>query len=317
MQAATFSIIINSFNRLTLLQDAIGSLNDLFFDERIAPFIVVVDAGSDDGSIDFLESYFTLYPSRGCVVQKLGISFSGGCNLGASIAITKRPEVSYLLFFETDNLLLGTEPIISAIKLLSARSEIAAAGFVAHDRIGKRLVYGNEYPTVLGFVLGQVLSTKLGIEQYYRPVWIKDDGFEYAYIPVTFTSPLLIKSAVWQQIRGMDEETFPFGDSDVDMCYRIGKLGYQIALIMTEAVIHDNLNHVSSWSSKRVLDYHRARFSFFLKHNSNVVFLIRMLLPIRHMIEIILGVFLKDKLYRELRIKLLRMSMNGYKMNLK
>ena len=106
--------VINSYNRKALLERAITSLMEAL---RKAPFesaVVVFEAGSNDGSKEFLEEWRRRYPGDPLVVvtpQDERASFSDGVNSGCAAAIARFPSCRWLLLYETDNSLEQAEPL--------------------------------------------------------------------------------------------------------------------------------------------------------------------------------------------------------------
>src|ERR1041384_764605 len=98
--------VINSFNRRPLLEKALASLTSAL---RNAPFgsaIVVFDAGSKDGSVEFLRSWQDLNAADNLIVVDPAsgdASFSEGVNRGGAVALERFPECRWLFLFETDN----------------------------------------------------------------------------------------------------------------------------------------------------------------------------------------------------------------------
>src|SRR5882757_11571668 len=127
-----FVAVINSFNRRPLLEKALGSLTQAL---RTAPFgsaIVVFEAGSSDGSVEFLRSWNGLNPGANLVVVESAAadsSFSDGVNRGSAMALERFPGCRWLFLFETDNWLQTAEPLNHAVRLLEEEPELAAVGF--------------------------------------------------------------------------------------------------------------------------------------------------------------------------------------------
>src|ERR1043165_6952839 len=91
--------VINSFNRRPLLEKALVSLTSAL---RNAPFgsaIVVFDAGSKDGSVEFLRSWQDLNPGDNLILVEPASgdsSFSEGVNRGGAVALEQFPDCRWL-----------------------------------------------------------------------------------------------------------------------------------------------------------------------------------------------------------------------------
>src|ERR1051326_2295015 len=87
--------VINSFNWRALLEKALASLSDSFRRASFGSAIVVFEAGSKDGSLEFLRSWASLHPGDNLVLIESASdsSFSEGVNRGtaASAHCAHRP----------------------------------------------------------------------------------------------------------------------------------------------------------------------------------------------------------------------------------
>ena len=100
--------VINSFNRRELLQQAVTSLALALRNISFGSAIVVFDAGSTDGSIEFVEEWRAQNTADNLVLVLAGddrTSFSEGVNIGCATALERFPDSRWLLLYETDNCL--------------------------------------------------------------------------------------------------------------------------------------------------------------------------------------------------------------------
>jgi len=118
--------------------------------------------------------------------------------------------------------------------------------------------------------------------------WQLDNGIRWRTCGVVFTSPLVIRRKAWEQSGGFDATAFPFSDSDLDWAWRCAKLGWRMAVIASEDVVHDNLEQLSAWSANRALDFHRNRFRLLKRHRGKHIALLKPFLFLRHWLETIL-----------------------------
>jgi GT2 family glycosyltransferase len=283
-----FVAVMNSFNRRNLLVQALESLVQAVDAVQIQFAIVVFDAGSTDGSREWLASFAERHPEvRLEIIEPSGqgdTSFSAGVNLGCRFALQAFPDAEFLFLYETDNWISRAEPLISAIRLLRKEPQLAAAGFTVRLHSGRFCGWGQAFPTVLSFVLGPHLSMYLGLP-HASVINRETDGIEWFTADAVFTSPLLVKSSFWRSCGGFDPRQFPFSDSDLDWAWRVAREGYLLGVIRTDAVVHDNLALQSSWSNLRVLQFHRSRFRLLRKYRGRGVSLAIPFLFLRHVME--------------------------------
>ncbi|MEJ0004932.1 MAG: glycosyltransferase [Steroidobacteraceae bacterium] len=289
MNRITF--IVSSFNRLDLLWDALNSLAALMLAQEsgLTFSIVFFDAGSTDGSIGAIEAFCGRFsPSSTSLIiaaESEDSSFAAGLNRACAYADTYTSP-DYYLFFETDNLIEGPGPIVRAVALLRSEPSIAATGFTLRRRDGRRIGFGLRTPGILGFVLGERLRTKLGVDEL-RVRWqdTNPEAGRYGHCDIVYTSPMLIRADAWRAVSGMDAASFPFADCDLDLCLRLRAAGWSCAVLEVNSVIHDNLGIASQWSATRALRFHHARFRLLRRYRGSMVQLAIPLLFLRHIAE--------------------------------
>lgn len=311
---ATF--LINSFNRLTLLEKSIESVIP-FCESNDAIFhIHIIDAGSTDGSLEFIELMAIRYTFITYEIFQ-GASFSQGCNQGIRTIQHLLPEVDALILFETDNFLTSVAPVLTALQLIRSDKSIGSIGFSVKTFSGHPVLPGSTFLKPIATVLGLKLSHYLKIEKIKENYNINFYNYFFQKFQVIYTSPLVISLDVWNNIGGMDEELFPFCECDSDLAFRMYKKGYKSYVMKCNGVIHDNLNTQSTWSEKRVFDLSRARLAYMKKHNGLILsYILRPLLCLRHFVESIYFLFWRRNTKAFLmRIQLCFNSLNGYANN--
>jgi GT2 family glycosyltransferase len=283
--------VVNSFNRKSLLEASLPSLTLALRQLPFSTAIVVFEAGSTDGSLEWLRAYrsscasleiFVLTPDPG-----EDSSFAAGVNAGCRQAILSYPELQWLLLFETDNSIAGGEPIALAARLLSSYAEVGAAGFTVTRRSGEPTGFGCSFPTVPQFLMGQQLAAMLHLDQPHMSLEPLFDGYRWGTCDVVFTSPLLIKRKAWEESGGLDAAMFPFADCDLDWCWRVQQNGWKMAVLELKDVIHDNEDQFSAWSARRVLSFHRARLCLLQRHRHARASLLKPVLLARHVFEFV------------------------------
>ncbi|OUL19790.1 hypothetical protein BV378_31730 [Nostoc sp. RF31YmG] len=285
-------VIINSFNRLALLRDALPSLIQALKHTSLKSAVVVFDAGSTDGSVEFIEK-FTHFNQEIeiiclCPSEDIERSFSAGCNFAVQYAAQKFPHLQWCFFFETDNFIKNELALSLAIKLIEQKPELAAVGFTVERHDSKKAGFGSRFPTLLSFVLGQQLSQKFGLERMDIKEWYPFAEVRWGISDIVFTSPLLVRYSAWNSTKGMDTSRFPYSDCDNDWCWMVYKKGWRVAILDIPGVIHDNKMQFSGWSANRVINFHQARFRLLLKHKGNLILWLKPVLFIRHLLELLL-----------------------------
>ncbi len=307
------SFIINSYNRIELLEKCLDTIIPYCIENSLGFYIHIIDAGSNDGSVERIHQLSERHNFLTYEVL-VGSSFSKGCNAAVEYVQRYRQDVRYILLFETDNFLTSISPILTAIKFLTENSKAGSVGFSVTNFNGKYLIPGSTFLKPIATVFGLKASHYLKLERIPFKFVQKFHGFYFQEYQVIYTSPLLLSIDVWNKVGGMDEKLFPFCESDSDLAYRIFKSGFKNYLLHTDAIIHDNMENVSSWSDRRVFDLSRARLAYMRKHNGILLsYIIRPLLFVRHIIEALYFLYRKKSFTPFFnRIRLAFISLKGY-----
>jgi GT2 family glycosyltransferase len=286
-----FVAIINSFNRRELLVRAIDSLLPALNSTGLEFAVVVFEAGSTDGSREWLSEFVADHRDLRIEVvfasETETPSFADGVNRGCQHALETFPEVEFLFLYETDNWLSSAEPVMRAIQLLREQPHLAAAGFTVRLHSGKPCGWGEPFPTVPSFVLGQQLSHRLKVPRSQVRI-LKSGDLQWFPADVVYTSPLVIRASTWRELGGMDAELFPFSDSDLDWAWKVSQAGYRCGVLLSDGVVHDNGGSSSSWSNMRVLKFHQSRFRLLRKYRGEAVVFAIPALFLRHVAEFLL-----------------------------
>lgn len=283
--------VINSFNRSELLRFALPSLASALKGSRLPGAIVVFDAGSTDGSREFISEFSKAsaeVPIRS-VFCRLGEpnSFSDGINRATAAAISEFPSLRWFLLFETDNLMEDHRPLDDAISFAEAHPDVGAVGFTTRLLSGKPAGCGCRFPTAFEFLIGLRLATLFHLDRSEGAVIEASEGRRAFECDAVYTSPLVIRREAWAKNGGLDAGRFPFSDCDVDWAWRLRKLGWRQLVLRTEKVVHDNRDIVSVWSKNRAIHFHRGRLRLLRLHRGTPALPLKLGLAMRHLGELL------------------------------
>ncbi|MBC8121700.1 MAG: hypothetical protein H7Y22_07690 [Gemmatimonadaceae bacterium] len=282
--------IVNSFNRISLLQQGLPSLVNAL---RGCPFqtaIVVFEAGSTDGSREWIEQFRASTQVAIDIISPApgeDSSFGAGVNAACAYAACKYPQLEWYFLFETDNWIASPEPLQLATALLESQSRLAAVGFTVCKHSGEAAGIGCPFPTAWQFVLGQQLTLHLGLDRQ-AGTWKSFANSRWCLYDVVYTSPIVICRRAWEDSTGLDSQSFPFSDCDIDWSWRQHKRGWRTAVLDVQGVVHDNQQTLSNWSVTRVVGFHQARLQLLRRHLGGWVNLLKPLLFLRHCLELVL-----------------------------
>lgn len=284
------AVIVNSYNRLSLLKTAMETLMAALPSVPIKSAIVILDAGSTDGSQDYIQELISENRDFSIHLIKASpaTSFSQGCNMAVNEAIALYTNLDYCFFYETDNRIYNAQALTDAISLLENKKDLGAVGFTVENHRGEKVGFGERFPTFFSFLAGSVLYAKIAPQVNKIKHWMTYEGLSWAPFDIVYTSPLVVRVKAWMTVGGMDSASFPFSDSDLDLGWQMYKNGYTSAVLKATGVWHDNMSNASAWSGKRTIDLHRARYNLLLKHRGKIVVLLKPLLFLRHLAEFIM-----------------------------
>lgn len=208
--------------------------NGKFFLEKFLPSVynstypniefVVGDNASTDDSVSFVETY---YPQINIISNDKNYGFAGGYNkilehveadyyvlLNSDVEVTANWIEPVIHMMEKEHYVAAQPKILSYHQKESFEHAGAAGGFI--DWLG--------YP----FCRGRVMqNTEVDKGQY-------NDSVEIFWAT---GAALFIKASVWKEAQGFDADFFAHME-EIDLCWRLKKMGYKIGYCPTSTVYH-------------------------------------------------------------------------------
>lgn len=204
-------------------------------------FVVVVDNGSEDGSVEWMR---TEHPEIELVALATNRRFAAGNNAGADRAIELGAELLLVLNNDTE-----VEP--------DALRELAA---VFHDPqvglAGPRIVYATDRPTIwYGGGRYDRWSGRASHRALRRPVHAGEDPAG----PTDWVTgcALAVRAKTWLQLGGLDESFYIYAE-DVDFCLRARAAGWRAHYVPRACIAHAVSASVGGHFSP-FKAYHRTR----------------------------------------------------------
>ena len=203
------SIIIPSKDHPDVLKRCVDSIKKLSSYNNYE--IILIDNGSNINNRTIYES-LAMHYGFDYIYEEMDFNFSKMCNIGASKA-----KGSYLLFLNDDMEVISSDWLE---RMLSAAS-LPRAG-----AIGAKLLYPNstliQHAGITNMYEGP--AHKLLREDDTLVYYAGHNRFDYDMIGVT-AACLLVKKDIFEEIDHFDE-SFKVAYNDVDLCFKIDKLGY-------------------------------------------------------------------------------------------
>lgn len=208
--------------------------NGEFFLEKFLPSVynstypniefIIGDNGSTDNSISFVQEY---YPTIRIIQNAENFGFAGGYN-----KILEHVTADYYILLNSDVEVTPSwiEPVISFMEsqnYIAAQPKIRAFHQKHHfehaGAAGGHIDYFG-YPFCKGRILNITEEDKGQYDQEAEVFWATG-------------AALFIKSSAWHEVGGFDPDFFAHME-EIDLCWRLKKLGYKIGYTPKSIVYH-------------------------------------------------------------------------------
>lgn len=227
-----FSVVIPNWNGLRFLQVCLDALDEQTYDHKE---VIVVDNASEDGSQEFLKTY---YPLVKLIELPENRGFTGACNAGIAAA---QGEYIALLNNDTE---VDYGWIAAVVDAFERHPEV---GIVA----SKMLLFDqrDHFHTAGDFF---TVDGRAG----NRGVWQPDTGQydEEAYVFSACGGSAAYRRAMIEQIGALDDRFF-FSLEDIDLAWRAQLTGWR-CLYTPHAIVY---HHLSATGGGVTASYHDGR----------------------------------------------------------
>lgn len=293
IKSPDLSIIIVSYNTKQITEDCLKSVIKSLKASTISYEIIVVDNGSEDGTVKMLQkSQQTIdnsqkeKPKFKIILNKENVGFGKANNQGVKIA-----QAENILFLNSDILVLS-------------------------DAVEKLYKFYKQYETSINFLGGKLLNKDMTSQPscglfYSLPVIFAALFLRGDYWGLTRYSPNKVKEVDWisgaciltkkeylNKINGFDENIFMYMD-EIDLLYRAKKKNYKVYFYPEAKFIH--LGSASSGERKYpVIQIFKGFLYFYKKHRSaSARFILKVMLKLKAVIGVLLGNIFKNKYLKE------------------
>jgi len=210
------AILILNWNNYIDTRACLESLENLTYPNKE---IILVDNGSDDGSLERLQEY----SSRATIITSdENLGFAGGNNLGLSYVLDK--GIPLILLLNNDTEVVQVDFLQQLTTELLSDERTCAVG----PRI--RRLDGNPDQVILPFpTLFTTIQTTLGLYDPNLDIRQKVESLKGCCV--------LVKSAAVKQIGLLDENYFLYVE-ETEWFFRMRKAGWKLIYLPIESVIH-------------------------------------------------------------------------------
>ncbi|HAS68890.1 MAG: Glycosyltransferase-like protein, family 2 [Candidatus Collierbacteria bacterium GW2011_GWA2_42_17] len=257
MSKLDLSIIIVSFNTKEILTNCVESI--VKYTKGIDYEIIVVDNDSQDGSPERIKELEKKYSQVSLIDAKANLGFGKANNLGA-----KKAKGEYLLFLNSDTLVFDNaikESLenmkkipgagVYSCKLLNSNKTVQASGgyFPNFGNVFAWQFFIDDLPLVGGL-----------IPSFHPQLSSYDRHKKMDWVTGAF---MIIPKDVFDQVGGFDENIFMYTE-EMELCYRLKKLGHQTVYQNSPSIIH--LGGASSGSVLALTSEIKNMIYFWKKH---------------------------------------------------
>lgn len=280
------SIIIVNYNVKEFLQNLLTSLSKAV--ANLSAEIIVIDNGSDDGSIEMLREKF---PKVTLISSKINLGFSKANNLGLKIAKGK-----YLLLLNPDTI-VQEDTFEKLIQFFNENQDAGMVGCKILNPDGTlQLACRRSFPgpwTSFCKVSGlSSLFPKSKLFARYNLTYMDENrSYEVDAISGSF---MMLRREVFEKIGGLDEQFFMYGE-DLDWCYRIQKSGWKVFYVHNTTIIHYKGESTKRSSLDETKVFYNAMHLFVKKHFASSL-LVEIILRSAIIFRQLLAFFGKQKL---------------------
>lgn len=214
------SVVILNYNVRYFLELCLKSVQKALAD--IDSEIIVIDNDSKDDSCSMVK---TLFPQVQLIENTENVGFAKANNQAV-----KYTNGEYLCILNPDTV-VAEDTFLKLLDFSDSKENLGIVGCKLIDGTGKYLPESKRnIPKV-----GVALKKMLGSDTSYYANHLKED--EIGEADVLVGAFMLLKRSVYKAVNGFDEDYFMYGE-DIDISYRLLKLGYKNFYFGETMVIH-------------------------------------------------------------------------------
>lgn len=255
------SVIIVNYNVKYFLEQCLCSVKEAMKD--LGGEIIVVDNASTDGSCNYLTARF---PDVRFIWNRENKGFAKANNQALSTA-----SQPYVLFLNPDTI-IAEDCFTTCLQFFREHPDAGAIGVKMIDGSGRFLKESKRaYPSIsTSFYKLSGLSTLFPSSKIFGRYHLghldQDQDHEVDVLAGAF---LMCRREVLERTGGFDERFFMYGE-DIDLSYRIQKLGYRNYYCSRSPIVHFKGESTRKGSLNYVKMFYRAMIIFVQKHHSGI-----------------------------------------------
>ncbi len=248
------SIIILSYNTADITTACIKSIFANYkkeIDDKTLEVIIVDNASTDNSLSAILNLQFTIFNGRKrfkIIQNKKNVGFAKGCNLGA-----KNAQGKYLLFLNSDTQ-ASDKGFLQMIEFLEKNKNIGVLGGKLLNPDGTSQASGGNFYNLWNLFIMLLGGERLGL---VRKEAIKKESVDWVS-----GACMMIRKELFEKLNGFDEYFFMYIE-DMELCFRVKKLGFEIYFYPDIRLFHKMLG--SSNRKFAIMNIYKGILYFYRK----------------------------------------------------
>ncbi len=262
------SIIIVNYNGKNITENCLNSIFSL--KEKVEKEVIVVDNGSNDGSVEYLKERF---PQVFFIENKKNIGFAKGNNLGI-----KKSRGKYVVLLNNDTEVLN-KAFERAYYFMEKNKDVGICGFKLLNPDGSIQYSCRDFPSFETALFNRTsLFTRIFPNNPFSQKYLKTHFSHDKVIEVDWVSgaAMMIRKSTLDEIGLLDEDYFMYSE-DVDICYRCWQIGKKVVYYPESKVIH-YIGTTTKYNPRLRIPVlwhrHYSMYLFYKKHYSRDYFLL-------------------------------------------
>ncbi len=217
--------------------------------------VVVVDNGSDDGSVDRVRA---LHPGLEVVVPGRNLGYGSAANRG--VATVTAP----LVLVSNPDLEVRPGTLAALVAALDSRPEWGLVGPLVRTTSGERYPSARRFPNLVdagGHALLGIFAPDNRFTRSYQRSELDEAVREPVEVDWVSGACFLVRRSAFEQVGGFDESYFMYAE-DVDLCWRLGQVGWRAAYVPAGEVVHRQGVSTDHHPYRMILEHHRSLLRF-------------------------------------------------------
>jgi N-acetylglucosaminyl-diphospho-decaprenol L-rhamnosyltransferase len=278
-EGARFSVVIVNYNGASMLEQCVRSV---LRESVPASKIVVVDNGSQDGSIENLQR---IVDGLSIIRNPCNTGFAKAVNQGIKLAISAASPPDFVLLLNNDAQL---EP--GALQAFAAGFDklpnLAIAGGQLRYPGGRLQSAFAPLPSVAEEILPRFILSLIAPDRYRR----KSLQQNPLAVECVLGACLCVRTSILLTLGLLDEDYFFFFE-EIEWCQRARRIGADVYYLPAARAIHSQGQTANRFRGPSRIEYQRSKLTFFRKTRTATAYVaVSIILVLRTLINALAGV---------------------------